>query len=82
MMNEKHNLKMPGVDRPIFSVEDLGAYEVAHSFSFAKIGTLPSSTRNPSLHAILAAKKMFLRILSGHDFVGYIRYSGADFCLL
>ena len=36
MMNKKHFLKMPGVDHPIASVDDLGAYEVAHGFFFHK----------------------------------------------
>ena len=30
MMNEKHVQKKPGVDHPIASVVDLGAYQVAH----------------------------------------------------
>ena len=30
MMNEKHVQEKPGVDHPIASVDDLGAYEVAH----------------------------------------------------
>ena len=36
MMNEKHVRKKPGVDHPIASVDDLGAYEVAHGNFFHK----------------------------------------------
>jgi len=37
MMNKKHFLKMPGVDHPIASVDDLGAYKVAHGFFSIKM---------------------------------------------
>ena len=36
MMNEKDCLKMPGVDHPMASVDDLGAYEVAQGNLFPK----------------------------------------------
>ena len=36
MMNEKNCLKMHGVDHPIASVDDLGAYEVAEGNLFPK----------------------------------------------
>ena len=36
MMNEKHVQEKPGVDHPIASVDDLGAYEVAHGNFFDK----------------------------------------------
>ena len=44
MMNEKHVQKKPGVDHPIASVDDLGAYEVAESESEVRM-----PTRQPSL---------------------------------
>ena len=36
MMNEKHVQEKPGVDHPIASADDLGAYEVAHGSFFDK----------------------------------------------
>ena len=41
MMNEKHVQKKPGVDHPIASVDDLGAYEVAHESFFHKNSQVP-----------------------------------------
>ena len=35
--------KKLGVDHPIASVDDLGAYEVAHGFFFIKITRLPAN---------------------------------------
>ena len=53
MMNEKHVQKEPGVDHPIASVDDLGAYGVAHGFFFHKnsqVAILNKELANDSLY--------------------------------
>ena len=53
MMNEKHVQKQPGVDHPIASVDDLGAYEVAHGNLFYKnsqVAILNKEPANDSLY--------------------------------
>ncbi|MCV6575999.1 MAG: hypothetical protein OIF58_09715, partial [Cohaesibacter sp.] len=53
MMNEKHVLRKPGVDHPIASVDDLGAYEVAHGNFFHKnnqVAILNKELANDSLY--------------------------------
>ena len=53
MMNEKHVQKKPGVDHPIASVDDLGAYEVAHGNVFHKnsqVAILNKELANDSLY--------------------------------
>ena len=74
MMNEKHVQKKPGVDHPIASVDDLGAYEVAHENFFHK------NSQVAILNKELANDLCYMRSLpqngicrsesSGHDFVG------------
>ena len=53
MMNEQHVQKKPGVDHPIASVDDLGAYEVAHGNFFHKnsqVAILNKELANDSLY--------------------------------
>ena len=53
MMNEKHVQKKPGVDHPIASVDDLGAYEVAHGSFFhtnSQVAILNKELANDSLY--------------------------------
>ena len=53
MMNEKYVQKKPGVDHPIASVDDLGAYEVAHESFFHKnsqVAILNKELANDSLY--------------------------------
>ena len=53
MKNEKHVQKKPGVDHPIGSVDDMGAYEVAHGNFFHKnnqVAMLSKELANDSVY--------------------------------